>query len=255
MALNANDRQRDIVQQLGLHGEVSIAELSVRLGVSEMTVRRDLTQLASEGLLVRTHGGAIPATSSFEPPFALRSRTNPEAKRAIAECVASQVRDGQTVIVDGGSTGVAIAEALAGRAITACALNLTVGQTLNDAGGTRVLIPGGEIRPGEASLVGPEAQAFFGQMRFDLYLMSVSAASVEAGFTEWNREDAAVKRAALAAARRTVVAMDAAKFGKEAFARICGLEDVSQLVTDQEASAELQTAARRHGVELVTPAA
>ncbi|WP_022891341.1 DeoR/GlpR family DNA-binding transcription regulator [Agromyces subbeticus] len=231
--MNAETRQQEILEQLAKRGETSIAELSARFDVSEMTVRRDVNQLAAAGLVVRTHGGAAPAASgSFEPPFALRSRTNSEAKRRIAVAIAREVIDGQTVILDGGSTGLAIAEELLGRNLTICALNLRVAEVLSADAATRVMIPGGLIRPGESSVVGSEAEASLRAYRFDAYIMTASAADASAGFTEWNIEDAAIKRTARAASRRTLVAIDSSKFGREAFARICGLDEVDVMVTD-----------------------
>jgi DeoR/GlpR family transcriptional regulator of sugar metabolism len=212
---------------------VAIADLSARLGVSEMTVRRDLVQLEGDGLLRRTHGGAErAASSSYEPPFALRSRMNNDAKRAIAMNVAERIVDGQTIIVDGGTTGVAVAEAIVGRSLTVCALNMRVAELLSASPNTRVMIPGGLVRHGELSMVGPAAERTLGDHRFDTYVMTVSAVDASAGLTEWNLEDAAVKRAALAASRRCVVACDSTKFGQVAFARIAGLDAAELIVTD-----------------------
>jgi DeoR/GlpR family transcriptional regulator of sugar metabolism len=244
--MNAEVRQQDILEQLSRRGELSIAELSGRFDVSEMTVRRDLNQLAAAGLLVRTHGGAAPAASgSFEPPFALRARTNGEAKRRIAVLVARQVVDGQTIILDGGTTGLAIAEQLVGRSITVCALNLRIAEILSADAATRVMVPGGLVRTGESSITGSEAEATLARFRFDTFIMTASGAAVGSGFTEWNTEDAAIKRAALAVSRRTIVACDSSKFGREAFARICGLDDVDALITDDAISA-----AHKHEISL-----
>ncbi len=250
--MNAEVRQQDILEQLSLRGELSIAELSGRFDVSEMTVRRDLNQLAAAGLLVRTHGGAAPvASGSFEPPFALRARTNTEAKRRIAVLIAKQVLDGQTIILDGGTTGVAIAEQLVGRNITVCALNLRSAEILSVSASTRVMLPGGLVRTGESSVIGSEAEAALSRFRFDTFIMTASGAAVGSGFTEWNPEDAAVKRAALAVSRRTIVACDASKFGREAFARICGLNDVDALITDGSLSAEHRQELKLAGTDLL----
>ncbi|MEU1970765.1 DeoR/GlpR family DNA-binding transcription regulator [Microbacterium sp. NPDC019599] len=250
--MNAETRQQQILEHLAQRGEASIAEFSARFDVSEMTVRRDVNQLAAAGLVVRTHGGAAPAASgSFEPPFALRSRTNNEAKRRIAIAAAREVIDGQTIILDGGSTGVAIAEELVGRSITVCALNLRVAEILASDTATRVMVPAGIIRTGEMSIVGSEAEASLRRYRFDAYLMTASAVDGAAGFTEWNIEDAAVKRAALSVARRTVVAVDASKFGREAFARICGLDEVDVMVTDDALSSQQRNELSVAGTEIL----
>lgn len=250
--MNAETRQHDILAQLSRRGELSINDLSARFEVSEMTVRRDLNQLAAAGLVVRTHGGAAPAASgSFEPPFSLRTRTNSDAKRKIAALASRQIIDGQTIILDGGSTGVAIAEELVGRNITVCALNLRIAEILSTDQATKVMIPGGFIRTGESSIIGSEVEAALARYRFDTYIMTASAASTSTGFTEWNVDDAAVKRAALRASRRTLVACDASKFGQEAFAKICGLDDVDALLTDDTLSVDHRRELSLGGLELL----
>jgi len=231
--MQAEERQQTIVQLLNARGQVSIAELSSRFSVSEMTIRRDLAQLESEGALSRTHGGATrTASGSFEPPFALRAWLNPNAKRAIAADVAERLVDGQTLVLDGGSTGVAVAEAIAGRNLTVCALNMRVAEILSASPNTRVMVPGGLIRHGEQSLTGPAAERTLADHRFDTYVMTVSALDASAGLTEWNVEDAAVKRAALASSTRCLVACDSSKFGHTAFARIAPLDAADLIITD-----------------------
>jgi DeoR/GlpR family transcriptional regulator of sugar metabolism len=233
--VQAEERQQTILQLLDARGQITIADLSDRFSVSEMTIRRDLAQLEGEGLLRRTHGGAARTRSgSFEPPFALRSRLNLAAKRAIAGSVARQLQDGQTLILDGGSTGTAIAEAIVGRNLTVCALNMRVADILASSPETRVMIPGGLVRHGEQSLVGPAAERTLQDHRFDTFVMTVSAIDVSAGLTEWNVDDAAVKRAALASSSRCIVACDSSKFGQTAFARIAGLDAADLIVTDTE---------------------
>jgi DeoR/GlpR family transcriptional regulator of sugar metabolism len=251
-AMNAETRQHEILAQLSRRGELSISDLSSRFEVSEMTVRRDLNQLAAVGLVVRTHGGAAPAASgSFEPPFSLRTRTNAEAKRKIAAHTSRQITDGQTIILDGGSTGVAIAEQLVGRSITVCALNLRIANILSTDQATKVMIPGGFIRSGESSIIGSEVESALARYRFDTYIMTASAASTGSGFTEWNVDDAAVKRAALHASRRTIVACDASKFGQEAFAKICAIDAVEALITDDTLSVDHRRELSLGGLELL----
>ena len=241
--MQAEERQQTILQLLDARGQLTIADLSDRFSVSEMTIRRDLAQLEGEGLLRRTHGGATRTRSgSFEPPFALRSRLNTAAKKAIAGSVARQLQDGQTLILDGGSTGTAVAEALVGRNLTVCALNMRVADILASSPQTRVMVPGGLVRHGEQSFVGPAAERTLQDHRFDTYVMTVSAIDVSAGLTEWNVDDAAVKRAALASSSRCIVACDSSKFGQTAFARIAGLDAADLVVTDTELGADQRDA-------------
>ena len=173
--VHAEDRQQRILQILDDKGLISIADLSARLTVWEITIRRDLGQLGSDGLLRRAYGGAVRTQSgSFEPPLSLRSRLNVTAKKAIAASIATELADNSTVILDGGTTGVAIAEALIGRSLTVCALNIRVADILVSAPATRVMMPGGMIRHGELLLTGSAAQRTLADYRFDTYVMTVS---------------------------------------------------------------------------------
>ena len=251
VTVNAEERQRAILEAIQARGKVTTADLSQRFGVSEMTVRRDIFQLDQDGALRRVHGGAVRSGSgSFEPPFALRSRLHAEAKRNIASDVAAALTDGQTVILDGGTTGVAIAEALAGRDLTVCTMSMRVAEVLSASPGGQVMLTGGTIRPGELSLVGAAAARTLDDHRFDVYVMTVSGADAEAGLTEWNTEDAAVKRAALAASARCIVACDSSKFGQVAFARICPLSAADLFVTDAGLSPEQRSSVLTTGIEL-----
>jgi DeoR/GlpR family transcriptional regulator of sugar metabolism len=236
--MDADDRKQQILALLAAKGEVSNAELAERLAVSEMTIRRDLSQLEDEGLLRRVHGGAALAVgSSIEPPFAMRARQHLDAKRAIAAAVATHIKDGQTVVLDGGTTGTTIAEALVGRKLTVCVLNLRVADILNRSPAARVMSPGGFIRHGEQSLSGPITEHTLREHRFDIYIMTVSGISADVGMTEWNVADAAVKRTALDSSARCIVACDSSKFGQTAFVRIAPLSAASLIVTDNALSA------------------
>lgn len=190
------------------------------------------------------------ASGSYEPPFAARAKLNSAAKRDIAAATAKLISDGETVILDGGTTGAAIAEELLGRDITVCTPSLRVADVLSGSSTVRLMIPGGIVRPGERTLIGPAALRIFEDHRFDVYVMTVSGVHITAGMTEWNLDDAAVKRAALAAANRCIVAADASKFGKTAFGRICQVEQADVIVADAAIAAGQRTAFAAADVEL-----
>jgi len=249
--MRVNERQALIVELVTARGRVAITELSRRFGVSEMTVRRDLDQLETEGALRRTHGGAARLESgSYEPPFAARMHANAEAKQRIGAEVASLINDGETVLLDGGTTGVAVAEALLGRDITVCALSFRVAAVLAASSAVRLMIAGGLVRPGEQSLVGSAVLRTLQDHRFDTYVMTVSGVTSAAGLTEWNLDDAAVKRAGLDVAARTLVACDASKFGRVAFGRICGIDQVDIFITDASLAVSDRTAVQAAGTDL-----
>jgi DeoR/GlpR family transcriptional regulator of sugar metabolism len=245
-------RQQLIIERLEKRGRIRISELSDQLGVSEMTVRRDLEALERDGLLKRVHGGATSAMSrSYEPMYSARSRLELDAKEAIGQAAAEMVRDGDTCIVDGGTTGLAVARALGGRQnLTVCTTSLRVAQELADEPGIRLMIVGGVVRQGEHSIVGDLADAVFDSLRFDLLFLTASGVDLDDGVTEWNLDDARVKRAALRSARRCVLAADATKIGKVAFSRVCDLDAVDAFVTDGRVPANFVQALAQRDIEL-----
>lgn len=243
-------RHQELLVILKENGTASVAELGIRLGVAEMTIRRDLEALEADGALERFHGGAkLTFGSSYEPPLAVRERTNRGQKHAIADHVAQLIDDGDTVIVDGGSTGIAVAQALADRHITVCPLSLRVAWAFERSTTVNMLLPPGTVRHGELSISGADTGEFLRGHHFDHYVMTASGMSIPGGFTEWNVHDAAVKRAALGVSDNTIAAVDSSKFGSVRFVQICGIESAQVIVTDTELrdqdAAELKRAAHR----------
>jgi len=231
------ERVQIILDRVEQEGDVSIADLAEGLGVSEMTVRRDLDRLERSGALRRAHGRAIKGVSgSYEPPFAVRAERQAAEKQAIAREVAGLLSARETVVLDGGSTGVAIARELLDRELTVCTPSLRVADILRPAPNIRLMVTGGIMRRGEESLIGPSAVTTLEAHRFDTYLMTVSGLDPQAGCTEWNVDDAIIKRTALAVSTRCIVAADSTKFGATAFARVCGLDAVSMVVSDTSLS-------------------
>jgi DeoR/GlpR family transcriptional regulator of sugar metabolism len=230
-------RHQAIIEILKDVGKASVAELGSRLDVTEMTIRRDLESLEENGALTRFHGGAkLARGSSYEPPLPVREKTHSEQKRAIARRVAELIDDGDTVILDGGSTGLALAEALIDRHLTVCPLSLRVAWALSRSSTIDLLVPPGSVRHGELSLSGAETTDYLRWHRFDHYLMTASGLSVEIGLSEWNLEDAAVKRAALGAAAETIVAIDSSKVGSVGFVSVCSLDRPDSIVVDDDLS-------------------
>ena len=231
MAQSKEERMQGLVEILRRDEQASVSELAAAMAVTEMTIRRDLEVLERDGVLERFHGGArMLISSSYEPPLTLRERMHSEEKRSLARGVSELLRDGDTVILDGGSTGIAVARALTGRRLTVCPLSLRVAWELAQSSSITLLMPPGSVRHGELSLSGPDTTEHLARHHFDHYVMTASGFSVTAGLTEWNADDAAVKRAALGGAKRTTAAVDASKFGRDAFATICDLSAPASLI-------------------------
>jgi DeoR/GlpR family transcriptional regulator of sugar metabolism len=251
--MKVGERHDLALRSLQAHGEVSVAALSRETGVSEMTIRRDLETLERQGLLRRVHGGATNVVSrGYEPPFALRASRNGELKARIGERAAAMVSEGEALIIDVGTTPLELARALASRTgLTVLTPSLRAADLLSPNPELRVIVTGGIARAGEMSLVGDLAERAFADLRCDTVFLGAGGIDPDAGVTEFNLDDARVKRAALASARRCVVLADSAKLERIAVASVCPLERVDVLVTDDGASEQVLDRFREREIEVV----
>lgn len=243
-------RHELILQSLRRGDRVSVGELAELTGCSEMTVRRDLDQLEKEGLLRRVRGAAVSMLTGEETPFAARSKQRLDVKRRIGVEVASLIEDGETVVLDGGSTTVEAARLLVNRRLTILPLSLHGLEVLRAADQVRVVVPGGDLRPGEHSFVGPLTEHAFAVMRFDTMILGSCGLSARNGISAHDLAEGAVKKAAVEASSRVIAAVDSSKFGRTAFGRVCPISDVDVLVTDTDAPADEVAEIRAHGVEV-----
>lgn len=218
-------------------GKVSVSELSQRLGVSEMTVRRDLDALERQGLVRRVHGGAVANRPREEGGgFTAREAWQAATKDRLGAAVAALVEPGSRVLLDAGTTTVHVAEHLAERApLTVAVLSLQAAPRLADRPGIELLVVGGRSRPGERSLVGPLALRTLESLSFDCFVMSIGGVHAEHGWSEFSLDDAAVKQVGLAQSARTITVADATKLGVRAFSRVAPLGAVDCFITDAAA--------------------
>lgn len=240
--MSAGDRLDLTLRLVQNAGKLSVSELAERLGVSEMTVRRDLNALESQGLLRRVHGGAVPVRRQEEGGgFLTRREWQAVTKDRLGAAVAAMIEPGSRVLLDAGTTTVHVAEHLAERApLTVAVLSLQAAEVLADKSDIELLVVGGRSRPGERSLVGPLALRTLETLSFDCFVMSIGGVHAERGWTEFSLDDAAVKQVGLVQAVRTVAVADATKLGVRAFSRVAPLSAVGAFVTDAAAE-DVQT--------------
>ncbi|MFI6095233.1 DeoR/GlpR family DNA-binding transcription regulator [Lentzea sp. NPDC051213] len=242
-------RLRQITEAVRDAGSLGVAELASLTGASEMTIRRDLETLAAQGVLERFRGGARSLLlRGSEPPFALRTDENLTAKRRIATAVASLLADGESVVLDSGTTCLEIARLLHDRRMTVMPLSLHSVNALSSSPSLTLLVPGGRPRAGELALTGPLTLASITALRFDTAVIGCCGLSAEHGMTAFDLEDASVKRAAIASARRVIAAVDASKLTRTALAFVAPVSSLDAVVTDAEDTADLEEA----GVTVVT---
>jgi DeoR family transcriptional regulator of aga operon len=263
-ALPAHQRREQIQRLVDERGFVRVSELSDTFGVSGVTARADLDQLESTGSLTRVHGGAVPAAPggpgrperefSFEESLA--SSVLP--KQQIGELAATLVGSGQSVILDVGTTTLAIARAMLARTdltdVVVITNGLSIALALEPAiPRFTVIVTGGSLRPLQHSLVDPLAHTVLGQVHADLAFIGCNGVDVEGGVTNINLPEAGVKTRMLAAAARAVVVADGAKLGRVHLGRIGPLAAFDTLLTDAAADPLTLTALRDAGLAVLQP--
>lgn len=253
--MKTSTRRETIENLLLTEGEVSYSALAHSLGVSEMTIRRDIESLEKAGVGRRVRGGAISVEiNRDEPPFRTReTRALPE-KTQIGQVAASLIRPGQIVIIDSGSTALSAARALRGRdlALTVITPSLLVASALHDEPDTTILVTGGQLRPGELSLIGPSAESSFRLFNADVFIMGVAGIDARHGVSDYHYGEAHVKKAALAAAQHTIVVADSEKLGKVQLVSIAEFADIDAIVTDAARDHEALRAAERAGTRVIS---
>ncbi|MER6560029.1 DeoR/GlpR family DNA-binding transcription regulator [Streptomyces sp. NPDC001027] len=234
------DRHGLIAKVVRDSGAATVQELAELTGASEMTVRRDLDALAAQGVLERVRGGARTLLlRGEEPPFALRSHEAVDVKRRIAAEVCALIADGESVLLDSGTTCLEVARLLRERPVTVMPLSL---QAIHLLGGTpgqaTLVVPGGQPRAAEGALTGPLALASLAALRFDTAVIGCCGLTAADGLTAYDLDDAAVKKAGIASARRVVAAADGSKLGHTAYAYVGPAALLDVLVTDTGAAAD-----------------
>jgi DeoR/GlpR family transcriptional regulator of sugar metabolism len=234
--MDVRNRRRALLDAMQRDGEVQVRQLAAELSCSEMTVRRDLDALEHDGVVRRVRGGAIRVQlRRDELPYAARVLDAVDAKRRIGRAVAALIADGETVILDSGTTALEVARALRGRPVTVLPLGLRILLELADDEAVSLICPGGDVRPGELVVTGDLAEVAFERLRFDTLVLGCCGLHEREGVTTHLPADARVKRAALRSAGRTILASDATKIGLVTFGHVCPLTAAERLVTDAAA--------------------
>lgn len=228
----AEERHNEIIQLLKSGQPVKVIKLSTLFAVSEATIRRDLQELESMGLLQRTHGGAVAPQLGLELSFHDREVFNLDEKRKIALVAANMVEDGETILLDAGTTTREIARALCGRKLTVATNSMDVACVFADEDNIEVLLLGGTWRKSINSLIGPMTNSMLKSLCFDKVFLAANAIDCEFGATTHNIAEAETKRAMLESGKRRIIVADHAKFEQKSFAKICNINEVSMIITD-----------------------
>ena len=248
-----SDRRLRIIHQLAIHHEMEVDELSSILHVSPSTIRRELSLMETDGLLVRTHGAAhLRLPIDYDFPYANRAAKQLDEKRAIALAAMQLVTPGMTLALVGGSTCTALARMLRPLdELTIVTSAINVALELQGQSTKHVIVTGGTLNRNSYELVGSQAVSSLENIHCQMAFLGASGMSPEYGLSMSDEPEAAVGRALIASTERAVVLADHTKLGKRGLVRVCPLDQLSLFITDARAAPEQLMSLRRAGLEVI----
>lgn len=247
-----NRRQSEILKNVRLRGACGIAELARELGVSEETIRRDVRPMAAEGILLRNHGRVASPERIRETPFQSRMQENKENKHRIATRAARLIKDGDSLILDSGSTTSYVARALSEHANLVVVTNsIDIAYTLSVRNGNRVYMVGGRLREADGASLGPTAVDFVEQFTVQHAILSIKAIHAEHGLMNAYLSEAEFSRAVMQQAESVTVVADHSKFDQKSFVSVSGFGGIHRLISSGPAPESIAQAMDESGVEFI----
>jgi DeoR family transcriptional regulator, fructose operon transcriptional repressor len=249
--MNGAVRQRKIREILDTQEFVDLETLCRCLEASESTIRRDLIALESDGVLKRVYGGAMAMQARDQSvDFELQNTRMADEKRRIAAAAAQLIEEGQTVLLDGGTTCAAVARALAGRSIHVITNSLPIAETFGDSRLVEVTLTGGYLYPRLRATIGPLCEQVLGSVSADVLVMGLGGIT-ESGFSNSNSLVVGPERKMIEAARKVIVVADHTKFGRGAAIYVAPLDVADIVVSDTALAEEYREMLRARGVEVL----
>lgn len=252
MSLSYEDRKKTILDQLEQDNKVQVHALAEQLNVSAETIRRDLDRLEKEGWLKKVYGGAVKTRmETWEPPFVQRAQMNAAEKMLIGKYAASLIKEGETIMVDHGTTAIELVRHLRERTdVTIVTHSVPVLLFALESFKGRIIFAGGEVNTALQSAAGPLTDMLLGQFRVHKAFITVGGISLVEGITDYDLNEAGISRKMMERAEESIVLADHSKFGKATFAKISTLHNVSMLITDPGCPAEWIEHLRERDVEV-----
>jgi DeoR/GlpR family transcriptional regulator of sugar metabolism len=245
------DRRHELILRvLRSEGPVTVETLAERLAASLATIRRDLQKLDEEGLLKRVHGGAMPV-EGHDDPFTDVAEVRPAEKDAVALRCAELIQDGETVLLDIGTTAHCVARHLHDRSLTVITSSLAVVDELQDEADIRLVVLGGMLRRDYRSLVGFLTEDNLRQVHADRLFLGTSGVRPDGQVMDTTVVEVPVKRAMIAASDEVVLVADVGKFPGSGIARVCGPQELDAVVTNATADATTRAVLREAGVDVI----
>lgn len=256
----SEQRYKEILNLLEREESVKTTTLCKVLQTSRETIRRDLEFMEAKGMIRRIHGGAMrientPEQNLSYTSFNKRKMEHLLNKEEVAREAASQIREGQAVALDSGTTSLILAKVIKERfhSLTVVTNSLAVANELADAEGITLVVTGGIYRADEEAFVSDIATLIFSKINVDIFFLTTCGISVERGITYQRMDEILVQNRMMDAAERTIVIADSTKLGVNSLVKMCGIDRISMIVTDSMASAQQIAAFEHAGVRVVVP--
>jgi DeoR family fructose operon transcriptional repressor len=232
----AEERRAILIQELNNNGYIQVADLAEQFSTSAATIRRDLYQLEKEGLCIRKRGGAVRSSQgvTLELPYSIKQNRAMEEKKRIAEAAEQLVEEGDTILLDAGSTTYALAARLVvNQRITVVTNDLHIAVKLAGNPNITLITTGGVARPYVFSLQGWQTESFIRNLKVDKTFLGADAIHADGMVANVNIDEVAIKQAMIEAADQVILLADSSKFDKTGFFKVCSLARISKVITDR----------------------
>jgi DeoR family fructose operon transcriptional repressor len=247
------ERKQRIEELIKQNTSVAVNDLAIEFNASESTIRRDLKEMEASGLLIRTHGGAMEVSKlDYEMSFREKEIENISDKQEIAEIAAAMIEDGDTIILDSGTTTLEIAKRITAKSVTVITNSIDIALEISNKENIELIVAGGSLRHTTRAMIGPLAENVFRNFRVDKAFIGVNGISIKHGFTTPNFLEAQLKKSIIEVARKKIIVADKSKFNKVCFSIIGELKEASSIVTSKDLEKEMLIKFKELGVDIIT---
>lgn len=247
------ERRDSIIKLVQKNGKVRVDTLSEEFDVSSVTIRNDLDFLEMKGILHRTHGGALLRKNVYEDPtLEEKQKLHSEEKRLIGEKAAQMIEDGDSILLDSGTTTLEIARRLNDKKnLTIMTNAIQIAMDLMSKNDITVMLTGGTIRSESYSLVGPDAESVISNYFFDKLFLGVDGLDMDHGLTTPNPMEAQLNRIMVERSREVIAVTDSSKLGRHSFSFICDLDVISTIITDSNITSEFEKRLKKKDINII----
>lgn len=248
----SEERQIKIIELLREKSSIKVNELSNIFNVSESTIRRDLQEMEEKGLLNRTHGGAVSIEKTiFEPSFKEKEDKRHIEKLYIGKIAAAMIEDGDTIILDSGTTTLQLAKYIKAKNITVITNSIDIASELSNRSDIELIVTGGVFRITTRALVGPITEEVLKNFKVDKAFIGANGLSVEEGITTPNISEAHIKREMMKSASKVILVADSSKFNQVSFAVISPVTAIDLIITNSDLNENVVKEYKDIGIEII----